>query len=181
MGLKADEITDVAGTGAPAFLNGVKSDEITDLAGTGAPDFPFGAVLAGLTGGSGPAAGKIGQVLLSNASVNITTSYQTMTSLALPAGNWFVVGVVCARQDVGGNSSSLFGQLRLSAEGDLSTNFYIAGFSGYAAQQGSSSLAFTVMPIRDIKLSSSDTVNLRFKGDAAGNNYDGAIFALRYS
>ena len=45
--IRANYVTDAAGTGSPAFANGIKSDTITNAAGSGSPSFPNGLTFAG--------------------------------------------------------------------------------------------------------------------------------------
>jgi hypothetical protein len=52
--IRANYVTDAAGTGSPAFANGIKSDTITNAAGSGAPNFPNGLNIGGV---SSPVAG----------------------------------------------------------------------------------------------------------------------------
>ena len=89
-GIKSDTITNVAGTGSPVFVNGIKSDTVTNVAGTGAPNFPNGIKSDTVTNSAGTGAPNFPNgATLVGVSIATETVFSA-TAPSLPTGGlWY--------------------------------------------------------------------------------------------
>lgn len=110
----------------------IKVDTITNAAGTGATNFSSGATITGVTNGSNAASGVVGELVISQANVSVTTSNTAVTSISLTAGDWDIVAWAGSVNGTG------------AAGTNNALQFYISTTSASSAGTTNSISAFTV-------------------------------------